>query len=388
MNYFDLEGKIMKNNEIKVLQINAENFGAGGISVIIWRLMEELENKKVQFSFLSQRDKAEKIYIDRILSDGGNIHYIKISTNIIWRYFERYFKCLEVLKQNNYDIVHINGNEAFGIISYVLAVKRNKKCKVVVHAHSTKFMNGGHIFLKKVLKSFFQPVLLRNVDCMLACSSEAAKFMFGKKAEQAVIIKNGLQYEKYSFDTMERKRFRSNLLDEDKIVIGHVGRFVYPKNHEFILKVFEKASEKNEKIELWLIGEQQGEIYKQILDRVKKNGLQNKVRFLGMTEKVREHLSAMDVLLFPSRFEGLPLVLVEAQTNGLPIICSDVITQEAIFSKNVKKLSLDDDVELWVNELIRLGKEKRTGVDYESFLKSGFDISQNANVLWNEYRKL
>lgn len=378
----------MEKEVIKVLQVNAENFGAGGISVIIWRLMTELGDKNVRVGFLAQNRQKDKRYVDIIEAQEGKVHYIETHSNIFIRYIDRYFKCLKLLRENKYDIVHINGNEALGIISFVLAAKHSHSCKVVVHAHSTKFMNKEYLWIKKALKTFLQPIMIHNIDCMLACSSEAAKFMYGKDAGKSIIIKNGLKYEQYAFDSIARNEVRRKMLNHDKVVIGHIGRFVYAKNHEFILKVFEKISMKYIEAELWLIGEQEGEIYQQVLGKIKKSGLQDKIKFCGVTENVQDYLSSMDVLVFPSRFEGLPLVLVEAQANGLPVVCSDVITQEAIFANNVKKLSLNDDVELWADEVMRLGKLKRTGMDYEKFKNSGFDIEQNANVLGKEYKYL
>lgn len=378
----------MKNESIKVLQINAENFGAGGISVIIWRLMKVLEARNVQMSFLSQRENINEKYINEIQMQGGKVHYIKTSSNKIFRYFDRYKKCYKVIKDNKYDVVHVNGNESLGIISYVLAAKKNSNCKVIVHAHSTRFMNGEFLLIKNVLKSIFQPILIRKADCLFACSTEAARFMYGKASDKAIIIKNGLNPDKYAFDNIAREKIRSEMMVKDRIVIGHIGRFVYPKNHEFILDVFEQIISEYSNVELWLIGEKDGEGYKKIYSRVNQEGLQDKVRFIGNTDKIKEYLSAMDVLFFPSRFEGLPLVLVEAQVNGLPVVCSSAITDEAIFSENVKKLSLDDSLKRWSDELIRFGNAERKNLSYHGIMESGFDIYKSAAVVWEEYKKL
>lgn len=379
----------MADYPIKVLQINAENFGSGGISVIIWRLMEELKNSNVHMSYLSQRaDVVDSKYLKEIHAQGGEVLYINPSANVVLRYFDRYKKCRLIFKNNDYDIVHINGNESFGIISYVLAAKKCHNCKIVVHAHSTRFMKKEHILIKKILKFFFQNMLIRNADCLLACSMEAARFMYGNEADKAIIVKNGLRPQSYSYDQLARVRVRNENEAESKMIIGHIGRFVYAKNHEFIIKVFEHVQKIHANSELWLIGEKQGSGYETIYNLVKEKGLLSRVRFLGNTDQIREYLSAMDVLLFPSRFEGLPLVLVEAQVNGLPIVCSNVITDEAVFAKDVIKLSLDAPLRNWADSLIQSGSKERRIVSQQEIAEGGFDISSVAGVVLGEYEKM
>ncbi len=378
---------MMADYPVKVLQINAENFGSGGISVVIWRLMEQLKDKNIQASYLCQRKYVDEKYVKEIRMQGGEVQYIKTSSNPILRYFDRYIKCDKVIREHHYDIVHINGNESFGIISYVMAAKKNH-CRVAVHAHSTSFMNKDHIRIKRALKAFFQIFLLRKADCLLACSKEAARFMYGKKADRAVIVKNGLEPEKYCYDHAGRSQIRSEYKCGSKIIIGHVGRFVYAKNHEFIVNVFEHLQKNYPNSELWLIGENQGSGYETIYSQVKTKGLQDKVRFIGNTDRIGEYLSAMDVLLFPSRFEGLPLVLVEAQVNGLPIVCSDIITDEAFFSSSVRKLSLNDALSVWTDQLIKLGSQKRNHVTHQEIAESGFDIADVAEIVLYEYKKM
>ncbi|MCM1125563.1 MAG: glycosyltransferase [Lachnospiraceae bacterium] len=378
----------MINDSINVLQINAENFGAGGVSVIIWRLMEQLKNSNVHMSFVSQRTNIDERYLKAVEAQGGKVVYIRSSSNIIFRYFDRYRKCFAVLKNGDFDIIHINGNESFGIISYVLAAKKKHNCKIVVHAHSTRFMKEEHIWIKRIFKFVCQPLLIKNADCLLACSTEAAKFMYGSKAYKATIVKNGLDPQKYSYDKTMRKIIRDEYEADRKIIIGHIGRFVYAKNHEFIINVFEHVKKIHPDSELWLIGEKDGNGYEAVYSQVKDMGLLDSVKFVGNTEQIKEYLSAMDVLLFPSRFEGLPLVLVEAQVNGLSVVCSDAITDEAIFSDGVKKLSLNEPLKVWAENVISSGKKERQDIPYQKIMIGRFDISHIARTVLEEYRKL
>lgn len=373
---------------IKVLQINAENFGGGGISTIIWRLMEQLKAKNVQMSYISQKENLDDRYVREIEEQGGRIHYIKVSSNLVIRYFDRYKKVYQVIQNSDYDIIHINGNEPMGIISYVIAARRCKNCKIVVHAHSTKFMNGGFLLIKKALKNFFQKILVRETDCFLACSTEAAKFMYGKEAYKAAIIKNGLEFSKYTFDNCARNKLRNKYKVKNKMIIGHIGRFVYAKNHEFIIDVFEEIRRVNLYCELWLIGENCGSGYEAVYKKAERKGLLEKVRFIGNTDKIREYLSAMDVLLFPSRFEGLPLVLVEAQVNKLPVVCSNTITNEAVFSKRVLKLPLSASLREWSDSVLKMGSIKRDEIYSVETFESEFDITCVAEKVLREYESL
>lgn len=376
----------METDIIKVLQVNADNFGAGGISVIIWRIMETLKEENITMSFLTQCKNRDEDYVKQVVEQGGKVHYIQVSSNVIFRYYDRYRKFYKLIKKSDYNIVHINGNESFGIISYVLAAKK-AKCKIVIHAHSTKFKNEKYIFIKKILKLFFQPSLINNADCMLACSLEAAKFMYGKAADKAIIVKNGLDPKLYAFDSEARKSIRADMLTNEKIVIGHIGRFVYPKNHEFILDVFEQILKMNLNAELWLIGEKSGEEYEKICVKTKQGLLNGRVKFVGNTSKIKEYLSAMDAFLFPSRFEGLPLALIEAQVNGVPIVCSDVITDEAIFSSNVMKISLKAPSTQWAEKILEAANREREYIT-DGNIKSDFDITNVSKIVLGEYKKL
>lgn len=371
--------------KISVLQINADNFGAGGISTIIWRLIEHNRDKDILFSFLSQKDTVDDNYIKKVKERGGDVYFVHIGRNRLLRYYTRYKETYRLLMNNRFDIVHINGNESFGIVSYVVAA-RKAKCKIVIHGHSTRFMNSGMIVIKMFLRELFIPLINRYCDGKLACSSQAAEFMFGRD-NNANIVKNGLDYEKYRFNKHTAEKLLVGRKHGKKVIVGHIGRFVYAKNHEFLLEVFEVFHIKHPHSRLWLIGEDMGEGYERIKSIVKAQGIEDSVDFIGKTDKIQDYLSAMDVLVFPSRFEGLPLVMVEAQANGVPIVCSDRITEEAIFANNVSRLPLECGAIKWAEGIENL-LGKRIDNPEEDLKINGFDINNSASIVMDLYREI
>ena len=197
-------------NKIKVLQINADNFGIGGMSVTIWRLMSNLNDDRFAISYLTQREHINQYYSQNIEKSGGKIHKVNISPNKLLRYADRYIQTCKVLEENNYDIIHINGDEAFGIFPFVLAASKSNVKKIVIHAHTTHFKGTNIIilFIEKLLHCFMRPFICNRSDEWFACSREAAQFMYGKKRcqnEKLTIIKNGLNINAYTFNAKKRE---------------------------------------------------------------------------------------------------------------------------------------------------------------------------------------
>lgn len=184
---------------------------------------------------------------------------------------------------------------------------------------------------------------------------EAGKWMFGKHNFQ--IMNNAIDAKKFIYNEEVRKRKRAELGVEDKFVIGHVGRFNLQKNHEFLVKCFADFAKTNEDAILVLIGN--GELQEKIKAMAKEYGIETKVKFLGLREDIPQLLQAMDLFLFPSLFEGLPVTLVEAQAAGLPCVISDMITDEIMITDQISKVSLSGNTSLWNQEIVKYRYSKR-----------------------------
>ena len=196
------------------------------------------------------------------------------------------------------------------------------------------------------------------------------------------IMNNAIDAKKFIYNEEVRKQKRAELKVEDKFVIGHVGRFNLQKNHEFLVKCFADFAKTNDDAVLVLIGN--GEMQEKIKKMAKEYGIETKVKFLGLREDIPQLLQAMDLFLFPSLFEGLPVTLVEAQAAGLPCVISDTITDEIMITEQISKVSLSGNTSLWNQEIAKYRYSKRKNT-IEDIIEHGFDIEKNARWLEEFY---
>lgn len=255
-----------------------------------------------------------------------------------FRYIECARKLESFLGEHNYDVLHIHANHG---VDYLFA-KVAKDCgvsKVVVHSHNTGVTEGAY---KRIGHSLFRFAFSKYVEGYFACSAEAAQWLLPKKdfnRRGYLFVPNGIDLNAFRFNKETREELRRDLGIEGKLVCGHIGRFNYQKNHQFLIDVFSRIHQENEAAVLLLIGE--GELRNSVEERVHSFGLDDSVRFLGPRNDIPQLLSAFDVLLLPSRFEGLSVVLVEAQAADLPILASDVISPDTILSERIQLVPLN-----------------------------------------------
>lgn len=337
--------------KIQVLQVSADNFKKGGMSQVIWRLMENLSDE-VQFSFLTYRDDVSDEVLAELASYGAKRVCLKEAvSNKYVKFVTRYYQAVKVLKAGKFDFIHINADNIIGAAVYILAGIRCG-CRIIVHCHTTRFPTNNKplIKIKTTICRILYKLLKDHIDIKLAVSTPAAKFFYGSDISDVHILLNGLASERYVYNEDKRRILRQKMCAEDKFIVGHIGRFCYAKNHGFLLDVFGDAARKNEVLELWLIGN--GPLEDEVRQKAENMGLGSKVRFMGTTQDIQMYLSAFDIFIFPSRYEGFPLAFVEAQTSGLPVIVSDAVTDEAEFSDKVCRLPLNASIEEWSNALL------------------------------------
>ena len=235
------------------------------------------------------------------------------------------------------------------------------------------------------LHNMAKSLLAENATDYWACSRLAAEFMFPRDVvEKYEFIPNGIDIEKFRFNDEVRKKVRKDLGIEGKLVIGNVGRLCYQKNQENLLEVFAKLQSERLESVLLLVGE--GEMKEELQQQVEKLGIADKVIFYGVTDKVEQLLWAMDIFVFPSRFEGLPVTVVEAQAAGLPCILSDRITTECGLTEKTVFLSLDVKRELWLKAVCELSagnvQRKKAADEVES---AGFAVADVADRIEKVY---
>ena len=367
---------------IRILQINSGSRDFGGVSSFLYNVYTHIDRNKVQFDFLSPNITTYGIHKEEIKQMGGKIAALGITGNILSKKLKLYARMKTFLKRHPYEIVHINSGNFFFNLFVAKAVKKAGVKNIYIHSHSTE--NPDSIKAKKKATLVLKKTLANCGTRLLACSSDAAEFMFGpKKKNDVEIVRNGVVIERFAFNAEVRDEMRAELGISDKHVIGNVGRFTLQKNHSFMIDVFSQLAERDENAVLLLIGDGEGK--EEICRRIEKEGLNDRVIILGTQTEIEKYYQAMDVFCFPSNWEGLGMVLVEAQIAGLPCVASTRVPEEAAICEAVHYIDINpENVDDWVEAIMdsyRTDRQSRTAEAY----KCGYSIDDVAVRLEHLY---
>lgn len=338
----------------------------GGIeSFLMNNLRVFAKEKDVIFDFVSESKPIA--FEDEIKAYGGKIYYIASRRESLLRHM---FAIRKILKANReYKTAYFNilsASEAFT----VMAADSLKNVKIVVHSHNN--------YVKTIRRHLLlRPILNKIADKKLACSKEAAEFMFGSDRNVS-IINNAIDTQKYRFNMPVREEIRNNLDVKKKFVVGHVGRLCYQKNSLFVLEIFERILKKCPEAVLVMVGE--GEDRKVVENRIAELGLKKKVILTGMRKDVDRLLQGMDVFLLPSRFEGLPVTVMEAQAADLPTVVSMATPTVAQVIPAFVRLSIKENADEWAENVLRFKGYERKDVT-ETIKRAGYDSAYEANKL-------
>lgn len=345
----------------------------GGIETLIMNIYRNIDRTKIQFDFLCH-NRIDAKYTEEIMALGGKMYMVPGISHVGLVNYQR--KIYNFFVQHpEYKTVHSHQGTLSGMI-----LSQAKKAGVpnrFSHAHSTYTSKN---FFKKIQFAFFKSFFTNSVTHAFACADIAGKSLYkGRLYNNFEIIPNGIDADKFVFSLKKREVFREEFGFDDKIVIGHIGRFMREKNHKFIIRVFKEMLRKNPDLQLVLIGE--GELMPDIKSLVKELGIEDNVYFLGARYDVSEFLSAIDLLLFPSIFEGLSVSMIEAQASGVPILTSNSVSSEVAITDRVNQISLNLSAENWADIALDMicfeRKTDRTG--YAQKVKcAGYDIKSTA----------
>ena len=242
-------------------------------------------------------------------------------------------------------------------------------------------------FFRKILININKILMHFSVTDYWACSEIAGKWMF--KNRNFRVIHNAINVSDFVYNESIRQKVRTKLgLLKNEFVIGHVGRFSYQKNHDFLIDVFNEVHRRLPEAVLILIGDAvEDELYlNKAKQKVKELNLVENVRFLGIRNDVPDLMQAMDCFILPSRFEGLPLVGIEAQTSGLWCYFSDVITNEIRITDLTNFISLNNSPEIWAKKIIKNKNYKRRDASKE-IIKAGYDINIEIKKMQKFYER-
>lgn len=360
------------NQPIRVLQVLGGLFH-GGAEAMIMNLYRNVDTRVVQFDFLVHTDQ-EGVFDKEILDRGGVIHHAPVYKGINHFDYKAWWKTF--LRQHpEYGCIHfhIRGTSAIAI-----PICKRLGRTTIIHAHSTS--NGKS--LVSFIKGLFQLSLRRDADYLFACSEPAGRWLFGQKALQAPnfhLWKNAIDTSTYQFSQDTRNRIRSELGLEDSFVVGHIGRFIDAKNHGFLLEIFQEVLKREPHAKLLLIGD--GPNRKATEEKVELLKLGQAVIFAGFRSDVPQILQSMDVFLFPSLFEGLGIVVVEAQASGLACVVSKEVPGEVKLTELVEFASLASSATQWADMVLEKRNRKQRPNTKKVLSEAGYDIKQSAKEL-------
>lgn len=352
-----------------------------GVYQYIFNHMRYMDLQQYQFSFLTKGGAALRRVPEYEMYRFGIYDLEGTQREDEGKFRRNMWKILE----NGFDIIHLHTSSWRGFLIEEIAMEL-KIPRVIVHSHSTGIdeispaERAERLHTHEAYKKQFSMEYATDV---WACSWMAADWLYGDSIprNQIQIMKNAIDVEKYRYHSPTREAKRAQLGLHGKFVVGQIGRYAYQKNHEFLIRAFADAAQKNDSLYLLCIGE--GELLPQLQRLTGSLGIANRVRYLGWQEHVEEYLQAMDLFCLPSRFEGLAISAIEAQAAGLPCLISEAVTREAAVTERVSFLPLEQ--QMWTKAILdSVRNSRRTGCAQE-VVRAGYDIRLAAKRLEDMY---
>lgn len=367
--------------KIKVLQFSVAN-GKGGRAQAILENWKFINKGEFQFDFVAIKDPLA--FQADIEKAGGHVYYLSCTAEENPRQF---VEELENIFRNHYDVLHIHS----ACWKNFFVNETARKCgipKIIIHSHNTDVSKIENVDLMKQLKQrhyqLRDELTLEMASDFWACSQAASEWLFADRIpkERIKIVKDAIDTRRFAYNREMRERYREKLCIGEKIVIGHVGRFSYQKNQEYLVDLLYALKQDYDNIILLMEGV--GKLKSQVVDKVKSLGLQNDVIFFENYERIEDLYQVMDLFVFPSRFEGFGRVLLEAQCSGLKCISSDQVPVDVKVTSNVVFKPLDNFTEWidWIKSSVPYDRKNMS----EDIKKSGYDIVENVRELETLYR--
>ena len=344
----------------RVLQV-LRSLGVGGLEKVSMDIFREMRSMNVEVDFLVF-EKEIGYYESEIVNSGGRVFHINPPS---LGYVKFYNNIKRVIRNNGpYDIVYSHTYFNSGIV--LCAAKQMKINTCVAHCHSSR-RNSDAFLVKRIYNAFMRKLVNKYADIICACSEQAGENMFGisEFKKRGIVLPNRIKYEDFEFNINDRISIRKFIgCSDDKIVFGTVGHLTSAKNHSLLLRLFSNLYKDDDKHFLLIVGE--GELRSDLELQAKTLNIDKQVKFLGMRTDIGALLSAFDLFILTSSHEGLGIVLLEAQANGLPCVgLKKVIAKEAIISPNFELVNFSDDFEDWknnINSALRKGRLNKSDV--------------------------
>lgn len=371
---------------IKILIIYGGTLKKGGMETYLINYFNQLQGNGFQIDFIVT-GKEKGVYDDYITSKQGNVYYVSPRSKGL---FKNINEMKKIICNNHYDIVHCHMDAAnyYGLkVAYKCGVKVR-----IAHSHNTAFLTKNK--LKLINLKYIKKKIPNYSTHLFACSKVAGAWLyedaFNLDKPNCYVIPNAIETDRFKFNPEERHLLKEKLGLENKIIIGHVGRFDYQKNHEYILDIIDNMHTSN--IKLLLFGE--GHLKNTIEERAKQKKIEDNIIFMGNKNDIQQYYNIMDVFILPSLFEGLPLTAIEAQANGLKVLLSSKITDEVAFDNKIKFIDINkNNIDDWCNEILNykydLNERKCSSTNnIESLKNNNYDVISAGKYLENIYKGL
>ena len=370
---------------IRVLQVFGEPFSNGGQDSYLMNMYRHIDRERVQFDFFTPFENRTPVTKAEVESLGGHMwsaeHPFGVDNN---RYFREGFSAFLAEHKDEYPIVHIHSGSTYALMIGSKLARQNGAKRVAVHSHC-----GGFVNLKyKVVRMLsWLPMQVHPTD-YFACSHLAARWKFPNpiiRKKKYTVLKNAVDTRVLRYDPALREKARQELGLEDKLVVGHIGRFAVQKNHRYLVEIFAALAKIEPNARLVMVGE--GVLLEETLKQVEELGLSDRVQYLGIRRDVDALMNAFDVLLLPSFFEGLPVVGIEAQATGLPVVTSTGVTPELPIEDLAVYLPLADSPERWAQQVLDSAALTRRDTTRE-IIDCGYDVQVAARIMQEKYEEM
>lgn len=355
---------------IRVLYVNGNLMKRGGIESFMMNYFRNIDKNKVHIDFLVH-GYGKGVYDDEILTAGSKIYHVSTKSKHPIRYQK---ELKELFREEHFDIIHSHLDAMSGWI-----LKIAKQCGIdvrIAHSHNTDHLTTNPI--KRMINEYVKKQIPKYATDMFACSQAAGEWLFGKNSKFE-IVNNAIELERFQYNDKIRNYIRNKNNWADKFVIGHVGRFDYQKNQEYLIPVLKAVLRNKPNALLIFIGS--GDTEAMVRKLAIENKVEKRIVFLGSRDDVNEFYNVFDFFVLPSRFEGLGIVAVEAQVNGVPSVLSEEVPKIVKINDNVVFAPLNKR-NVWIEEICA-PKTRKNGIDKAR--EAGYDILSEARKLEKKY---
>lgn len=371
--------------KIRVLQV-VNSLGIGGTQIFIMNYFRCIDKDRFQIDFLIFEEELD--FYEEVINSGSKVYtYQKKSSNKLLSYIQKIAFVYSTLKKNEYDIVHSNACSFKGIFTGIIPAKLARIQNIIAHSHSVG-EPSDNIF-DNLLRRILKLIMEKSATHYFACSKMAAESKYPKRIiteNKFQVISNAIDLEKYEFSQSSREKIRQQYSLYNKFIIGNIGRLHYQKNQMFLIDILVELLKINSESHLLLVGG--GELGEVLETYAEELGVSKSVSITGAVHDASAFYSAMDVFCFPSLYEGLGLVAIEAQANGLVCIASDTVPLETNVTELMHYFSLDESPRFWAEQILKYGTQKIRPKYISKIKDAGFDIRRETQKLMNIYKEM